>query len=171
MFFVLSRTWDKETIQSPDEESNTRSSFSKNSEFFLCSTLVKRRKASISISLPSSKLTISLFLFYKYDAIDIADPSSMRDACHVNFLIDLARRSLCVSVVEYRSAKSEDLRFNSSWGLRIFSLSHARDKMKKILTLSPTGLSLTFTDNMERLIVCDTTVAEFHLFMQIPSHE
>ena len=24
-----------------------------------------------------------------------------------------------------------DLRFNSSWGLRIFSLSHARDKKKK----------------------------------------
>ena len=29
------------------------------------------------------------------------------------------------------------------------------------VTLSPTGLPLTFTDNMEWLIVCDTTVAEF----------
>ena len=36
------------------------------------------------------------------------------------------------SVVEYRSAESEGLRFISSWGLRIFSLSHARDKTKYI---------------------------------------
>ena len=39
--------------------------------------------------------------------------------------------SLCGSVVEHRSAESEGLRFDSSWGLRIFSLSHARDKTKK----------------------------------------
>ena len=33
---------------------------------------------------------------------------------------------------EHRSAESEGLRFDSSWGLGIFfSLSHARDKMKK----------------------------------------
>ena len=36
------------------------------------------------------------------------------------------------SVVEYRSAESEGLRFISSWGLIIFSLSHARDKTKNI---------------------------------------
>ena len=36
------------------------------------------------------------------------------------------------SVVEHRSAESEGLRFDSSWGLRIFSLSHARDKTKNI---------------------------------------
>ena len=36
------------------------------------------------------------------------------------------------SVVEYRSAESEGLGFISSWGLRIFSLSHARDKTKNI---------------------------------------
>ena len=33
---------------------------------------------------------------------------------------------------ENRSAESEGLRFDSSWGLRIFSSSHARDKTKKI---------------------------------------
>ena len=38
--------------------------------------------------------------------------------------------SLCGSVVEHRSAESEGLRFDSSWGLRIFSLSHAYDKTK-----------------------------------------
>ena len=40
--------------------------------------------------------------------------------------------SLCGSVVEHRSAEFEGLRFDSSWGLRIFSLSHARDKTKNI---------------------------------------
>ena len=40
--------------------------------------------------------------------------------------------SICGSVVEHRSGESESLRFDSSWGLRIFSLSHARDKTKNI---------------------------------------
>ena len=38
-------------------------------------------------------------------------------------------------MVEHRSAVSEGLRFDSSWGLRIFSLSHARDKTNKNLSL------------------------------------
>ena len=49
----------------------------------------------------------------------------------MNFVIDLAQRG--VSVVEHRSADSEVLRFDSSRGLRIFSLSRARDKTKNIL--------------------------------------
>ena len=28
---------------------------------------------------------------YKHDAIDFANPSSMQDACHMNFVIDLAQ--------------------------------------------------------------------------------
>ena len=39
--------------------------------------------------------------------------------------------SLCGSVIEHWSAETEGLRLDSSWGLRIFSLSHARDKRKK----------------------------------------
>ena len=39
--------------------------------------------------------------------------------------------SLCNSVVEHRSAESKSLRFDSC-GLRIFCLSHARDKTKNI---------------------------------------
>ena len=51
-------------------------------------------------SLPSSKLTISdLISIYKHDAIDIADPNSMQDACHINFVIDLAH--LGVSVAQW----------------------------------------------------------------------
>ena len=66
---------------------------------------------------------------YKHDAIDIADLSSMRDTCQMNFVIDLGHRRVSVA---RRSAKSEGLRYDSSWGLRIFSLSHARDKTKNI---------------------------------------
>ena len=39
---------------------------------------------------------------------------------------------LCGSVVGHPSAESESLRFDSSWGLRIFSFSHARDITKNI---------------------------------------
>ena len=37
--------------------------------------------------------------------------------------------------MQHQSMESEGLRFNSSWGLRIFSLSHARDKTKKHVSL------------------------------------
>ena len=46
-------------------------------------------------------------------------------ACHMNFVIDLPHRGvsvLCGSVVEHQSVKSKVLRFNSLWGLRIFSV-------------------------------------------------
>ena len=36
-------------------------------------------------------------MFYKHYAIDIADPSSMQDACHMNFVIDLAHRGVPVA--------------------------------------------------------------------------
>ena len=38
-------------------------------------------------------------------------------------------------MVEHRSAESEGLSFDSSWGLRIFSLSHARDELITHLSL------------------------------------
>ena len=47
--------------------------------------------------------------------------------------------SICGSVVEHWSSeirRSEvQFQFNSSWGLRIFSLCHARDKTEKRLSL------------------------------------
>ena len=85
------------------------------------------------MSLPSSKLTISLISIYKHYAVDIADPSSMQVACHMNFVIDLAHRG--GSVVEHRSTESKGLRFDSLWGLIIVSLSHARDETKKYFFL------------------------------------
>ena len=53
-------------------------------------------QASFSIYLPSSKHTISLILF---DPTDIADPSCLRDACHMNFVVDLTHRRVFGSVV------------------------------------------------------------------------
>ena len=73
------------------------------------------------------------YSIYKHDAIDIAYPSSMQDASHMNFVIDLAHRGVSVAEwLEHRSAESEGLRFDSSWGLRIFSLSYASDKTKNL---------------------------------------
>ena len=51
--------------------------------------------------------------------------------------------SLCGSVVEHRGAESEDLRFDCSWGLRIFSLSHVCDKMKNIFLYFVTELTIS----------------------------
>ena len=39
----------------------------------------------------------SLLFCQKHYAIDIADPSSMQDACHMNFVIDLAHRGVSVA--------------------------------------------------------------------------
>ena len=91
----------------------------------------RTKKASFSNFLPSSKLTIALISINKHYAIDIADPRGMQDVCHIDFVIDLAHRGdSATQWLEHRSAESEDLRFDSSWGLRIFSLSHARDKTR-----------------------------------------
>ena len=50
----------------------------------------------------------------------------------MNFVIDLTLCGVYMDQwLEHRSAESEGLRFDSSWGLRIFSLSHASDKTKK----------------------------------------
>ena len=65
--------------------------------FSLGPMLVTRRKTSFFISLPSSKLTISLISIFKHYANNIADPSSMLDACHMNFVIDLTHHGVSVT--------------------------------------------------------------------------
>ena len=57
----------------------------------------KTEKKYFSISSPSSKFTISLISIYKHYAIDIADPRSMQDACHMNFVRDLAHYGVSVA--------------------------------------------------------------------------
>ena len=99
----------------------------------------RQDKKTIFISLPSSKLTISLISIYKHYAIDIADPSSMQDVCHELHNRPHSLWSLCSSVVEHKSMEPEGLGFDSSWGLRIFFLSHAHNKMKKKIFLYVTS--------------------------------
>ena len=58
----------------------------------------------------------------------------------------IAHRGVSVALctwLEHRSAESENLRFDSLWGLIIFPLSHARDETKKHLPLGyPIVLSI-----------------------------
>ena len=86
----------------------------------------------------SFNLFISLFLyrapnlpyFYsilKHNAIDITDPSSTQDACHMNFVIDLAHHRVSVAQWQSIGARNPNVwgSIPSSWGLRTFSSSHA----------------------------------------------
>ena len=82
---------------------------------------------------------------------------SMHDARHMNFVIDLVHREVCFSVVEHRSAESKGLRFVSSWRLRIFSISHARDKTANIFLYFFTQIktyTLSYSIYMQFFISC-----------------
>ena len=108
--------------------------------FFFVPHSRQDKTPSFFTSLPSSKLTISLISIYKHYAIDIADPSTYAGCMSY----ELHNRphslwSLCGSVVEHKSMESEGLGFNSSWGLRIFSLSHACNKMENNIFLYVTS--------------------------------
>ena len=60
-------------------------------------------------------------IYINYINMYIADLSSMQDACHMNFVIDLAHREVSVAQsLEHRSAESEGLRFDSSWDSEFF---------------------------------------------------
>ena len=75
MHFQKNALWLTIFLNFPEKKKKIRSVWGsiphEDSELFLCPTLVTRRKKSYSISLPSSKLPISISS-YKYDAIDIA---------------------------------------------------------------------------------------------------
>ena len=95
------------------------------------------------VLIPNSTYYLS-YSSHKDDVIDIADPGSTHDAYHMNFVRDLAHHSLCGPVVKHRCTKSEGIRFDSSWGLRIFSLSHALDKISLFLYRAQNLPSLLF---------------------------
>ena len=97
---------------------------------FLCPTLVTRRKTYFFISLPCSKLTLSLiFLSTNTTLSTLLIPAVCRTR-----VIELRPRSpwcLCGSEVEHRSAESEGPRFDSSWALRICLYSTLVTRRKK----------------------------------------
>ena len=85
---------------------------------------------SFVISSPSLKFTIFLYLS-PIGHFDIADPSSMQDACHH----ELCKYDLCLPrIPQQLSDYSVRLVYGRSWvqfpsGTQIFSLSHARDML------------------------------------------
>ena len=98
------------------------------SEFSLSHARDKTKNIFLCFSTELKTYPLSYFSIYKHYAIDIADPSSMQDACHMNF--DLARRG--VSAAQWhRSAESEGPRFDSSWALRICLYSTLVTRRKK----------------------------------------
>ena len=94
----------------------------------------------------SSKLKTNLpsYSIYKHDAIDIPDPGSMQDACHVNFVIDLAQ-SLCGSVVEHCSVEPKAPRLNSLQVPRIFLCSTLVTRQKASFSISLPSSKLTIS--------------------------
>ena len=59
-----------------------------NSEFFLCPTSVTRRKNILLYFFTKLNTYHISYFINKHGAIDIADPSSIQDACHMNFVVD-----------------------------------------------------------------------------------
>ena len=108
VFFVLLRVWDKEKILSSHEELNLWPSDSA----LWCSTTEPESEQKIW------KCKVWL-LWYNHGYLMV-----------IWWLSDLCSDALPLSW--NWSAGFEGLRFNSSWGLRIFSLSNARDKTKNI---------------------------------------
>ena len=93
--------------------------------------------------LKTSHLSYSI---YKHDANDIAYPSSNH---RMRIIYELRNgpcspSTLSGSAEEHRSAKSDGLKSDSSWGLRILSLSHAREKTKDIFLYFFTELKTTY---------------------------
>ena len=100
------------------------------SEFFSLSYAHDKAKNIFLYFFTKLKTDHLSYSIYKHNTIDIADPRSMQGEPHKR---PHSPQSLCVSVVEHdRVQIPESLRFNSSWEFRIFSLSHAHEKMKNI---------------------------------------
>ena len=122
MVFVLPRAWDKEEIPSSHEESDSA---------LRCSTTEPQRLHSEWGLLRNS--------IQKYYAIDIANPRSTQDACHMNFVRDFTyRESLWLSGRASESGiRRSEVRFVI--GTQKFSLFHARDKTKIIFISLPSS--------------------------------
>ena len=99
MFFVLPRAGDKEKILSPHEESNLRlsdsalrcptteplSSVKGDSEFFLCPTLVIRRKTSFKIIISVSYLQHLNSQLWKFWEAKVPANKSQNNKFTINF--------------------------------------------------------------------------------------
>ena len=60
-------------------------------------SLARDKKKNIFYFFPELKTYHISYSIYKHDAIDVANPGSMRDACRMNFLIDFADHRVSVA--------------------------------------------------------------------------
>ena len=63
-----------------------------------------------------------LISIYKHYAIDISDPSSMQDTCHMNFVIGLAHRGVSVAQWQNIGVRNPKVRGSIPRGTQNFSL-------------------------------------------------
>ena len=89
---------------------------------------------------------------YKHYAIDIADHSSMQDACHLNFVIHLAHRGVSMAQWWSIGARNPFVLSSILHGNSIFfSQSHARNKTKKtsfFISLPSSKLTISLICNI-----------------------
>ena len=83
-------------ILSPHEESNLRPSCQERG--------TKKKNISFNFFTELKTYHLSIFI-YKHEAIDIADPSSMQDMCHMYFVIDLAHRGVSKKISDRTSER------------------------------------------------------------------
>ena len=90
----------------------------KDSEFFLCPTLVTRRKKHLSLFLYRAQNLPSLLFLPTNITLSTLLILAVRRKRVMNLVIDLAHCGVTVTQwLQHLSAKSEGLRFSSSWGL------------------------------------------------------
>ena len=132
MFFCLiSQAWDKEKIVSSHEALN----LGPQNSAFRCSTTEPQRLHGEQGHYKVHRRYVSCILLGSAMSMASCSVNRIRKLQCVIYELRIgpfSPQSLSGSVVEHRGAESEVLRFNSSQGVRIFSLSHACDKMKNI---------------------------------------
>ena len=143
MFFVLSCAWYKEKFW----VRNVRPANSlQGLRFVSLSHAGDKTENNFLYFFTELKTSHLSYSIYKHDANDIAYPSSNH---RMRVIYELRNgpcspSTLCGSAEEHRSAKSDGLKSDSSWGLRIVSLSHAREKTKNIFLYFFTELKATY---------------------------
>ena len=132
MFFCLiSQAWDKEKIVSSHEALN----LAPQNSAFRCSTTEPQRLHGEQGHYKVHRRYVSCILLGTAMSMASCSVNRIRKFQCVIYELHIgpfSPQSLSGSVVEHRGAESEVLRFNSSQGVRIFSLSHTCDKMKNI---------------------------------------
>ena len=118
----------------------------RNSEFFLCPTLVTRRKLLSLFSLPSSKLTMSLISTWEtFDQICVIPYISLYADLHFRESINIVRVSLQCMVSYWDDSRSHTLQvmfdLESEWTVGV----GGREMWEEVISIAPPPLSFLLT--------------------------